>query len=290
MTPETFALVVLAAALHASWNLISKQAAAAGASFVFAYRLCSVVLYAPWVIYVLWNDGMAWSLPVAGFIALSSILHLGYSLCLMRGYRVADLSVVYPIARGTGPLLATVGAFLWLGETPSTLGILGVCGIVMGILLIATQGNWRQFMRPDSWVGVRWGLLIGLFIASYSVADAYSVKALLVAPVMLDWLAAVGSTLMLGPGAWVHRGKVATLMHGKWGLALIVGALSPMAYILVLYALQQGAQVSLVAPLREMSMMMATFAGFIILKETVSPVRWLGCLFVIAGVVFLSML
>ncbi len=288
MTLQTFLLVVIAAGLHACWNLISKRAASAGASFVFSYRLCSVVVYAPWVVYILWNDGMAWSWPVAGFIGLSSALHLAYSICLLRGYRAADLSVVYPVARGTGPLLASAGAFLWLAEAPSALGILGICSVVAGILLIATQGNWRQFAQPQAWVGIRWGLFIGLFIAAYSLSDAYSVKVLLVAPVMLDWLSACGSTLLLAPSTWVRRVHMMEQMRGKWGLAVIVGVLSPLAYILVLYALQQGADVSVVAPLREMSMMMATFAGFLILKEKVSPLRWLGCVIIIAGVILLS--
>lgn len=288
MTLQIFLLVVIAAGLHAAWNLISKRAAGAGVSFVFAYRLCSTIVYAPWVIYILWNDGMAWSWPVVAFVALSSALHLGYSVCLMRGYNVADLSVVYPIARGTGPLLASAGAFLWLAEVPSTFGVLGICSVVAGILLIATQGNWRQFAQPQAWVGIRWGFLIGLFIAAYSLSDAYSVKVLLVAPVMLDWLSAFGGTLLLAPSTWVRRKHMMEQMRGKWKLALAVGVLSPMAYILVLYALQHGADVSAVAPLREMSMMIATFAGFFILKEKVSPMRWLGCAIIIAGVIMLA--
>ncbi len=288
MTLQVFLLVVIAAGLHASWNLISKRAAGAGASFVFCYRLMSTVLYAPWVVYILWNEGMTWTWEVAAFIGISSALHLGYSICLMRGYRAADLSVVYPVARGTGPLLASAGAFLWLAETPSALGVLGICSVVAGILLIATQGNWRKFAQAQAWVGIRWGLLIGMFIAAYSLSDAYSVKVLLVAPVLLDWLSACGGTLLLAPSTWVRRKNMMLQMQGKWHLALAVGALSPMAYILVLYALQQGADVSVVAPLREMSMMMATFAGFLILKEKVPPAGWLGCIVIIAGVILLS--
>jgi len=198
------------------------------------------------------------------------------------------LSVVYPVGRGTGPLMATLGAYLWLGEPPSAQGVAGMGCVVAGILLIATQGNWRVFTRPQAWVGVRWGLLIGMFIASYTLADAYSVKGLHVAPVVLDWFAGLGIVFMMGPGAWVGRDLFVQKMRGRWGLALLVGVLSPLAYILVLYALQHGARVSLVAPLREMSLMMATLAGFFILKEKVSVARWAGCLMIIAGVVMLA--
>ncbi|HWL30455.1 MAG TPA: DMT family transporter [Burkholderiaceae bacterium] len=288
MTPETFFLVVAAAALHAVWNLISKKAAAAAGHFVFSYRLLSAVLYAPWVLYILLVDGMTWSVPVVVFIALSSVLHLGYSLCLQWGYHAADLSVVYPIARGTGPLLSSLAAFIWLGEHPSTFGIAGILSVVGGILLIASGGNIRRYAQPEAWVGVRWGLFIGLFIAAYTVSDAYTVKVLLVAPVILDWLSALGNAALMAPRAWIHRVDMRRQMRGKWGYAFIVGLLSPMAYILVLYALQMGAQVSLVAPLREMSLMMATVAGFFILKEQASFARVAGCVIIVAGVILLS--
>src|SRR3546814_15740557 len=114
-----FLLVLLAAALHATWNLVSKQASAAGASFVLAYRLIGTVLFAPWVAYVLWHEGMTWNIHVVLFLFISSFLHLCYGVCLQRGYQAADLSVVYPIATGPGALLATAGAFRWMGE-PST--------------------------------------------------------------------------------------------------------------------------------------------------------------------------
>jgi drug/metabolite transporter (DMT)-like permease len=288
MKPELIALVILAAALHAGWNLLSKRAAAAGASFVLAYRLFSAAFYAPWVIYVLWIEGMAWSPKVAAFIALSCVLHLGYSLCLSRGYQRADLSVIYPIARGTGPLLSSLAAFAILGETATLSRVAGIVTVVCGILLIATQANLRQFSSPQAWVGVRWGLLTGLFIACYSVTDAYTVQTLMVAPVVLDWFSSAGAAALMAPRAIYRPRRFLDAMKGYWRLAMFVGLLSPMAYILVLYALQQGASVSLVAPLRETSMMLATVAGFIILKEKVSAARWMGCVLIVAGAIFLT--
>jgi drug/metabolite transporter (DMT)-like permease len=288
MTLETFALVIVAAILHATWNLLSKKASAAAGHFVFSYRLLSSVLYAPWVIYVFWADGMNLTLAAALFIALSSVLHLCYSLCLQWGYQAADLSVVYPIARGTGPLLSSLAAFMLLGERPSAFGVLGIICVVGGILLIASGGNLRRFANPQALSGVRWGFFIGLFIAAYTVTDAYSVKVLLVAPVILDWLSATGNALLMAPRAWIRRADMMEQMRGKWGYAVAVGALSPMAYSLVLYALQLGGPVSLVAPLRETSLMIATLAGFFILKEKASAARITGCAVIVAGVVLLT--
>ncbi|MYN12165.1 EamA family transporter [Pusillimonas sp. TS35] len=288
MTLETFLLVICAAALHATWNLISKKAAAAAGDFVFSYRLLSAIFYAPWVLYILVVDGMTWSVPVVLFIALSSVLHLGYSLSLQWGYRAADLSVVYPVARGTGPLLSSLGAFIWLGEEPTAVGVAGILCVVAGILLIATGGALRRFASPHAWIGVGWGGFIGLFIAAYTVADAYSVKVLLVAPVILDWLSALGNAALLAPRAWLRRRAMREQMRGKWKYAVAVAVLSPLAYILVLYAYQLGGQVSLIAPLREVSLMLATIAGFFILKEEASIARLAGCAIIVAGVVLLS--
>ena len=109
MSLVSLSLVVLAAFIHATWNLLSKRAADAGPTFVFAYNLFACLVYLPWMIWLLVYGDLHWNLPVAGCLVLSACIHLAYSLCLQRGYQVADLSVVYPIARGTGPLLSSIG-------------------------------------------------------------------------------------------------------------------------------------------------------------------------------------
>src|SRR6266540_2967501 len=118
MSLLSLTLVVLAAFIHATWNLLSKRAADAGPTFVFAYNMFACLVYLPWMIWLLVYGELHWSLPVAACLVLSACIHLAYSLCLQRGYQVADLSVVYPIARGTGPMLSSIGAFILLRETP----------------------------------------------------------------------------------------------------------------------------------------------------------------------------
>lgn len=113
MSLSALLLVIVAAICHASWNLLAKRAAKVGPAFVFAYGLCSTILFAPWVIWILVFEQNDWNWAILGCILLSGTLHLAYSLSLQRGYQVADLSVVYPIARGTGPFLSTVGAILF---------------------------------------------------------------------------------------------------------------------------------------------------------------------------------
>ena len=229
-----------------------------------------------------------WSLPVVGCLVLSAILHLGYSLCLQRGYQVADLSVVYPIARGTGPLLSSIGAFILLRETPSTQGIFGLLAVVAGIGFISTQGDLSAFRKPRGLDGVRWGTATGSLIAGYTVVDGYGVKVLGIHPVVLDWFGNFVRFFMLAPIVLSNPARAREKMKGHWWLAIGVGLLSPLSYILVLSAIEMGAPLSLVAPAREMSMMVGALFGMLILRERVNGWRLIGCAILIMGVVLLG--
>lgn len=282
-------LVVLASVLHATWNLLAKRAAHVGPVFVFAYNVVACIVYSPWAAYEMMQGGVHWSWTVLLCLVASGIIHLAYSLALQRGYQVAPFSVVYPVARGTGPLLSSLGAFLVLHETPTLTGLSGLAGVVIGILMIATQGRLDAFRTANGLSGMRWGLTTGAIIASYTVVDAYGVKALAIAPVVLDWFGMVTRFFILAPLVISAPKAAATAMRGVWPLAIAIGILSPLAYILVLAALGFGAPLSIVAPMREMSMMIGALMGLFLLKEDVGPVRLAGCALLIAGVVLLSM-
>jgi drug/metabolite transporter (DMT)-like permease len=288
MSLAPFLLVVLAAFIHATWNLLSKRAAGAGPTFVFACNLVACVAYAPWFAWLLARGALTWSWPVAGCILLSALIHLAYSLSLQRGYQVADLSVVYPVARGTGPMLSSLGAFLLLGEAPSPQGLLGLAAVVVGIGLISTGGDLSAFRRPGGQAGLRWGAATGSLIATYTVVDAYGVKTLGIHPVVLDWFSNLLRFVLLAPVVLPNLAYAREVMRGRWPLAVGVGLLSPLSYILVLAALDMGAPLSVVAPAREMSMMVGALFGMVILREPVGPWRLLGCLVLIAGVILLG--
>jgi uncharacterized membrane protein len=281
-------LVVFAAVIHATWNLMSKRAAAAGPTFVFAYNLVACVAYAPWVSWLLSQGDLNWNWAVAICVAVSGLVHLAYSLSLQRGYQVADLSVVYPIARGTGPMLSSICAFLLLGETPTGVRLIGLFAVIAGIALISTQGDLTAFKKPRGQAGVWWGAATGGLIASYTVVDAYAVRALSIAPVILDWFSNLLRFVLLAPVVAGNPARSRELMRGRWWLAIGVGLLSPLSYILVLASIEIGAPVSVVAPAREMSMMIGTLLGMLILRERVGRWRLIGCAVLIIGVVMLN--
>ena len=281
-------LVISAAFIHATWNLLAKRAAPAGAAFVFAYNVVASVAYLPWVAWLLVTREQVWNWPIVFCFIASAIIHLGYSLCLQRGYQAADLSVVYPIARGTGPLLSSIGAFVLLNEPPTLPGVLGLVAVVAGIGFISTQGNLAAFRQPKGQEGVRWGLATGSLIAAYTVVDGYGVKVLGIHPVLLDWFSNFLRLFLLGPLMLKNPARTMKAMKGYWWLAIGVGLFSPLSYILVLTAVDIGAPLSLVAPAREMSMMVGAIFGMLILREPVNIWRVAGCATIIVGVLMLG--
>ena len=127
---------MVAGLIHASWNIAAKKAAG-DSRFAFFTAFILMVFWAPVGAWVAWDVVPQWSLLEWAIIFVSGILHVLYYVILLRGYRRADLTVVYPLARGTGPLLSSIVALIWLGESISALGALGVFGVVGGVFLIA---------------------------------------------------------------------------------------------------------------------------------------------------------
>lgn len=289
MTPVATLLVLLAAVTHASWNLLAKRAAHAGSAFLFWSGVFAILFYAPWALWLIAAGDIDWSAPMWACIVASAAIHLGYSLALQQGYRVADLSVVYPIARGSGPLLSSLAAFLIFAETPSALRLLGLAGVVGGILLIATDGRVARLGRADARAGVVWGGATGGLIASYTLVDGYGVKRLGIDAVLLDWFANILRTVVLAIAVIPRWRASLALMRGHWRAAIGVGFLSPLGYILVLQAMADGAPVSIVAPMRELSMMIVALLGLVLLGERVGPARAAGCAIMVAGVILLGL-
>jgi drug/metabolite transporter (DMT)-like permease len=282
-------LVLLAAVTHASWNLLAKRAAHAGAAFLFWSGVFAVGFYAPWAGWLITSGGIEWSWPMLACIAASALVHLAYSLALQKGYRVADLSVVYPIARGSGPLLSSLAAIVVFAESPGVLRLLGLLAVVGGILLIATDGRLGRLVRPEARPGLVWGGATGGLIASYTLVDGYGVKRLGIDAVLLDWFANLLRLTMLAFAVLPRWRASLVSMGGHWRAAIGVGFLSPLGYILVLEAMAGGAPISIVAPMRELSMMIVALLGMLLLGERVGVARLGGCMAMVVGVVLLAL-
>ena len=282
MTATAFALVITAAMIHASWNILAKKSGG-GALFVMLGVLVVTVLYAPIVaVYVYFNPpNYGWK-EIALLIA-TALIHLVYSLTLQRGYQKHDLTVVYPVARGVGPLLSSTFAIVLLGEPVTLISGGGIACIVIGIFILA--GGHRVIKNPTAAQlgGVGYGALTGLAIAGYTLVDGYGVKVLLMAPLVLDYFSNVIRGMFMAPMAWRNRTALVAEWHKNGRYALIIGTISPLAYILVLYAMQT-APISSVAPMRELSMVFAAFLGAKLLGEGHRGERLIGSTLMALGV------
>lgn len=287
MNLDALILVLAGAMAHATWNYLAKRAAG-GAAFVALYSLVSFVLAGPLCLWFCLTTPQAISAPLLAATLASALIHVGYSLALQRGYQVGDLTVVYPIARGTGPLFSVFGAILVLGEQPSLPGWIGIAIIFFGILLIA--GGRRLISgaaSPGVASGLRWGVVTGLLIASYTVIDGWSVKTLLVSPLLFYSLGLSLRSALLLPFALRDVAGLRAQWRANRSAIVAVGLLSPLAYTLVLYAMTR-APLSYVAPIRELSMMAAALLGAKLLKEDDARLRLIGSALMAVGVVVLT--
>lgn len=284
MPLTALALVVIAAFTHASWNLLAKRAAASR-HFVWFYSAGSVVVWSPVVavLAVMTRPQLGWR--ELGALAVTALLHAGYSETLQRGYRNGALSIVYPVARGTGPLISFFGAMLVLDERPTVIAAAGALAVVTGVFLIA--GGPRLFSEHVDRRAMFYGLGTGVFIAAYTVWDGWSVKVLLISPVLLDFCGNLFRGLLLSPRAWAGRAAVLPEYRRYWREALGVSVLGPLGYVLVLYAMRL-APVSHVAPARELSMMVGAYFGARFLKEGQLRQRMGAAALIVAGVVGLA--
>ena len=295
MPASALALVIVAALLHASWNLMAKKSGG-DHRFAFLTALGVTVLWAP----AAWWFGAAelprWGTAEWGVLGASALVHVAYYLTLLRGYREADLTVVYPVARGSAPLVTVLAAVLLLGERLSFaagLGVLAVCG---GVFLIAGGPSlWRDVRgahdaaaRERVRAGLAWGSATGLLIAGYSVIDGYAVKAMAMGPVLFDYLGNVLRVPLQAPLVWRERATLATVWRGQWKAVVAVSVMGPLAYMLVLYAVQM-APLSHVAPAREVSMLFAALIGGRLLGEADRGLRMAGALCIAAGVMALAL-
>lgn len=293
MPLHALALVLTAALLHALWNLAAKKWGG-GPHFVMSCAIGVVIVWLPAAAWLGVDEVPRWTPTVWGLVVASAVVHLLYFNCLVAGYRASDLTVVYPVARGSGPLLSAIAAVVLLGESLGVHGTLGLAGVVGGILLI-TMGPRLvgRGLSHDAQAdrrrrhGIWWGAATGALIAGYTVIDGYSVKVLAVSPLLLDWVGNLLRMVMQLPVSLRQRHTFWPEVRQSWRGVLAVATLGPAAYILVLLAVKE-APLSRVAPAREVSMLIAALLGGQLLGEAERGWRLAGAALIGAGVIALA--
>ena len=263
MSTLALVLVLAAAFLHAMWNYLLKRTGG-GVGFVWLFALCSTLIYAPLAIgLIIWQKPHISFIQIV-FICGSVVLHTIYYLLLDKGYRVGDLSLVYPLARGSGPLIAVAGAILFLGERPGPLAISGAIMVGTGAFMLT--GDPRKLRGSGALHAVGFALLTGTVIAAYTLWDKTAVSTLLIPPLLQDWGTNLGRTLLMVPLAARNSGKIKNAWNKFRKEVIMVAIMGPMSYIMILSAMA-FTPVSYVAPSREISILIAALMGSHFLAE-----------------------
>jgi drug/metabolite transporter (DMT)-like permease len=285
MTVFALVLVLAAATFHATWNLLAKRAGDGGAVFVWLFGFLAMLIYAPLAVVVVLLERPYFGPEALVFMFGSGVLHLGYFVFLQRGYAVGDLSLVYPLARGTGPLLATAAAIVLFDERPSVIVFIGIGLITAGVFVLTSESG---SLRSGLGAGVLYGLLTGVFIAAYTIWDKQAVSALLIPPLLQSWATILVTTLLLTPIAMTRRKEARALWRAHKPEVIGVAILSPLSYILVLTALV-FTPVSYVAPAREISILIGAAMGARLLSEGDSARRLFAAGAMVIGIIALAL-
>lgn len=279
-------LLLLSALMHASWNLLAKRSLDKQA-FLWLASLVSLVAFAvPFALLARPVPPEAW--PV---IVLSGVLEAVYFLLLGSAYQRGDLSLVYPLARGSAPLFVVMFAALFLGEQVRWTGMLGIGLVVAGIYTLHLKVvNLRGLLGPFLSLRDRpsqIALLTGLTIGSYSVVDKVGVG--YAGPISYAFLVFSVSSVALLPYMWVVKsGAVRREWRDNKPSILVVGVMSLCGFLVVLFALTVS-QVSYVSPVREVSVVFGAILGALVLREPFARVKVAGSALIFAGIVLISL-
>jgi drug/metabolite transporter (DMT)-like permease len=280
MSSALLLLILLAAFIHAFWNLFARKT---GGSLTVLWlgALISTLIMLPIAIGV--QIGHPFSRRALCIALISGFVHCSYWWSLARMYRRGDISLSYPIARGSGVLGTAIGSLAWLHEPLSFLGTTGIACVCAGVFALGFQ--WRA--EPVRTRVVLLALLTGLSISAYSLLDDRGVETM-APPVYLAIETGVGM-LLLSMAGWRRLRVAAPLMYARYRRTVwIVGLGSPATYLIILFAYSRG-PVGYIVAVREFAVVFAALLGARYLNEKISALRWTGIALVVAGMVMIKL-
>ena len=289
MTPLALSLVLLSACSHSIWNFLLKGSTNREVFTWWMLTSISILLIPLGVILFLQETFTTIGLL---FILGTVILHILYYILLARGYTNADLSLVYPIARGMAPILVPILGIFVLNERVSSIGLIGILIIILGIGIVYWWGRIKEIIRePLQFLrepGLRYAIGTGIIIAIYSIWDKVGVSH--INPVMYMYSMTLGTAISMFPIILRLHGMAA--IQAEWNLNKVrilgAGAFDFLSYVLILTALTFS-PISYIAPAREIGIVLAVLLGSLLLKEPFGKGRILGSLMIVLGVALVAL-
>lgn len=280
MDPFVFGAVLVAAACHASWNALIKIRLDPFLAIVLISALAGIVAL-PLLFFVPVPPAAAWPWLIA-----SVITHVGYYIGLSSAYRLGDMGQVYPIARGTAPLMTAAGGALLLGENFSLIGWGGIVGLTSGVFLLSLRasGDLAHLNRR----AVGFALFTAVTICCYSLVDGIGARTAGNAHSYALWLFVIDGAFITGIAIlWRGTGSIPEMAR-YWKSGLIGGVLSLVAYWIVIWAMTV-APIALVAALRETSVLFGAAIAVIVLKEPLRPLRIVAAVLIVIGLTLIRL-
>jgi drug/metabolite transporter (DMT)-like permease len=280
--PAALILVLIAAVLHASWNIVLKQARNKQV-FLWWALLIGTLCFAA----ILFTH-LALPLWIWPYVLSSAVMEAAYMVTLTWAYDIDDFSLVYPIARGTAPVLLVLWATLFLKQPPRPLGLLGILILATGLVLVGGGSIWSR-LSPVSFRGIIAALITALCISIYTTIDGAAVRLVPAAPYTIFVLGL--TSLLFAPVVMLRYGSHLLIdeLHTNWLRILLVGLAMLLTYILVLQA-YTFSRVSYAGAVREVSVVIGALAGWLWLREGFGVVRTLGALLIFSGILIIAIL
>lgn len=279
MSATVFFAVLAAAAMHAAWNALIKVRLDRFASITLM-TVGTAVVSLPLLPFVAFPELSTWK-----WIGLSLIFHTGYKYYLTRAYDTGDLAQAYPLARGTAPLMTTIGGVVLVNELPAPLAILGIVLLCSGTFLMSLRGG-----KVGTFGGraVGFALLTSVFVAGYTLTDGLGARSAETALSYAVWLYIADGTWSAIFCIWLRGPGVVRAVLPEWKSGLVAGLLSAAAYAIAMWAMTL-APIAAVAALRESSILFAMLISVAFIGETMSRWRIAAALLIVGGVVALRL-
>ncbi|HET8840233.1 MAG TPA: DMT family transporter [Ktedonobacteraceae bacterium] len=283
MPLSALGLLLIAACLHTTWNLLIKRA---GEKLIFTWwaLIIGLLCFSPLLIQL-----GSFPLSIWPYVLASALMEVIYYFVLLKAYEYGDFSLVYPMARGAAPALLTLWAVLFLRERPALSGFVGIALLVLGLVIVGGTSWWKQRKTSSiAMVALGLALVTACCVSIYSAIDGAAVRK--VAPLPYTVLVIGLSGVMLTPLMIVRYGKKALLaeMQRNWRRIILVSILTLLTYMLVLLA-YSFSSVSYGGAVREISVIFAALAGWYWLGESFGLIRLVGAAFIFVGVLIIAL-
>lgn len=275
MSIEITVLVLLAAALHAGWNALIKISGDRVA-IMAVVTLTGSLFSLPFLAFVEAPDPKSWPL-----LALTILLHTGYHFFLPAAYDHGDLGQVYPMARGSAPILVTIGALVFAGEVLAPVAVIGIICLAIGVITLTFDRDTGVARKPKA---VAFALATGAFIASYTVVDGIGVRQAGSVLGFAVWLTIGDGLLTFLLALLWKRGEIWRVARSNLFAGLAGGAMQVGAYWIIVWALAV-APMGMVSALRETSVLFAALISTFVLKEGFGVWRFISAALVSFGLI-----